>query len=69
MRYDYPGNVRELENILERTLALSSDAQIGKEDLQLPNKIKETKIIIPQDDNGDPPAISSDPGLPLQDFP
>jgi two-component system response regulator PilR (NtrC family) len=31
--YDYPGNVRELENVLERAIALSSGPKIGVEDL------------------------------------
>ncbi|MSQ49183.1 MAG: sigma-54-dependent Fis family transcriptional regulator [Betaproteobacteria bacterium] len=33
--YDFPGNVRELENILERAVALSSEEQINLEDLRL----------------------------------
>jgi len=33
--YDYPGNVRELENILERALALTTAGKIRREDLQL----------------------------------
>jgi two-component system response regulator PilR (NtrC family) len=33
--HDYPGNVRELENILERALALMTDARIDADDLEL----------------------------------
>ena len=33
--YDFPGNVRELENVLERALALTAGGEIRAEDLQL----------------------------------
>ncbi len=59
--YDYPGNVRELENILERTLALCSDIHIGKEELQLPSQDS-----LPNQDNSS--ETITDKGLPLQDF-
>jgi len=33
--YDFPGNVRELENVLERVLALTTGEEIRAEDLQI----------------------------------
>jgi DNA-binding NtrC family response regulator len=33
MRYDYPGNVRELRNIVERALALARDTEVTTGDL------------------------------------
>jgi two-component system response regulator PilR (NtrC family) len=35
VRYDFPGNIRELENILERAMALSGGEEIGPDDLRL----------------------------------
>jgi two-component system NtrC family response regulator len=33
LKYDYPGNVRELENIIERAVVIARDAVISMEDL------------------------------------
>ncbi len=62
MQYNFPGNVRELENILERTLALCSDVEIGKDGLQLESleaSSQDTLVAQPE---------TSNIGLPLQDY-
>ena len=50
MEYSYPGNIRELKNIIERMIILSIDRVIGVEDLPLEIKMKsdtlENKTII-----------------------
>jgi two-component system response regulator PilR (NtrC family) len=40
-RYDFPGNIRELENILERAVALSTGGEIGVADLRLTPALEE----------------------------
>jgi len=49
--YDFPGNVRELENILERAVALCSGSEIQAEDLRL----------VPARHAGDSPAGGKSP--------
>jgi two-component system response regulator PilR (NtrC family) len=60
-RYDFPGNVRELENILERALALCSDGIVRESDLYLTQAAPKERA----------PALDGavgTRGLPLHDF-
>jgi len=60
-RYDFPGNVRELENILERALALCTENQVTVADLYLTTTSGKDKA--PSLDG----ALGTR-GLPLHDF-
>lgn len=42
-RYDWPGNVRQLRNIIETTVALSRDGHIGLENLPL--EIQQARLV------------------------
>ncbi len=65
--YDFPGNVRELENVLERAVALASDpAVIDAEDLRLRPEDNPVTSAAARETMLDPGSLSG--RTPLQDF-
>ncbi len=48
LKYDWPGNIRELENVIQKACLLSEEKKIDEKDIVLPKAIlKETTIATP----------------------
>jgi DNA-binding NtrC family response regulator len=55
IEYDYPGNIRELENIIERGVALAQARQLGINDL--PSTLVEHAVHVVREDTGRLPTL------------
>ena len=69
--YEFPGNVRELENILERAMAMCDGVNIDAEDLMLPQRggyANAESTAAGARDAGARPIASAEPGGGLDDY-
>jgi len=64
-KFDFPGNVRELENVLERALALCNESVIRRQDLYLSEHSAEAPEAHPAVGHAPLPATGE---LPLQEY-
>jgi two-component system response regulator PilR (NtrC family) len=64
MSYPFPGNVRELENVLHRALALSGSELIDVSDLGLAHDDGASPVVLGQPEPSPEPTLTSDAALP-----
>jgi len=64
----FPGNVRELENILERAFTLCEDERIHQADLQLPETTPKTSNMVSDAQSSSRKSIGPSKEAPLEDY-